>query len=72
MFPEQRERISLLKSTNGHFARLVDEHDALDQRITRMLSYAEPGTPEEVEQLKKKKLRLKDEVAAMLKQTATP
>jgi uncharacterized protein YdcH (DUF465 family) len=68
MFPEHRERISQLKSTNGHFARLVDEHDALDQRIARMVSFAEPGTPLEIEQLKKKKLRLKDEVGALLKQ----
>jgi uncharacterized protein YdcH (DUF465 family) len=69
MFPEYRERISQLKSTNGHFARLVDEHDALDLRIARMVSFAEPGTPLEIEQLKKKKLRLKDEVGALLKQT---
>lgn len=67
MFPEYRERISQLKSTNGHFARLVDEHDALDQRIARMVAFTEPGTPLEIEQLKKKKLRLKDEVGAMLK-----
>jgi uncharacterized protein YdcH (DUF465 family) len=70
MFPEHRERISQLKSTNGHFARLVDEHDALDLRIARMVSFAEPGTPLEIEQLKKKKLRIKDEVGALLKQTA--
>jgi uncharacterized protein YdcH (DUF465 family) len=70
MFPEHRERISQLKSTNGHFARLVDEHDALDLRIARMVSFAEPGTPLEIEQLKKKKLRLKDEVGVLLKQTA--
>ena len=72
MFPEYRERISQLKSTNGHFARLVDDHDHLDQRIARMVAHQEPGTPLEIEQLKKKKLRLKDEVGAMLKQAATP
>jgi uncharacterized protein YdcH (DUF465 family) len=72
MFPEYRERISQLKSSNGHFARLVDEHDALDQRIARMVAFAEPSTPLEIEQLKKKKLRLKDEVSAMLKLSTTP
>jgi uncharacterized protein YdcH (DUF465 family) len=72
MFPEYRERISQLKSSNGHFARLVDEHDALDLRIARMVAFAEPGTPLEIEQLKKKKLRLKDEVGAMLKLSTTP
>lgn len=72
MFPEHRERISHLKATNGRFARLVDEHDALDQRIARMVAFAEPGTPLEIEQLKKKKLRIKDEVGALLNQTATP
>ena len=71
MFPEYRERINQLKSTNGHFARLVDEHEALDQRISRMVAHNEPGTPLEIELLKKKKLRIKDEVGAMLKQDAT-
>jgi len=70
MFPEYRDQISQLKSVDAHFVKIFDEHNALDERIKRMESHAEPGTPLEIEQLKKEKLRLKDEVYAVLKKTA--
>ncbi len=70
MFPEYRDQITLLKSTDAHFVRIFDEHNALDQQIKRMESHNEPSTPIQIEQLKKQKLHLKDEVFAMLKKAA--
>lgn len=67
MFPEYRDQITLLKSTDAHFVRIFDEHNALDQQIKRMESHNEPSTPIQIEQLKKQKLHLKDEVYAILK-----
>lgn len=69
MFPEYREQITLLKSTDAHFVRIYDRHNALDEQIKRMQSHAEPSTPIQIEQLKKEKLHLKDEVYAVLKKT---
>ena len=70
MFPEYRELISQLKTTDAHFTRLFDKHNALDHKIKRMESHEEPGTPVEIEQLKKEKLHLKDELYTILRKAS--
>lgn len=70
MFPEYRDQITQLKSTDGHFVRLFDDHNALDQQIHRMVSRTDPSTPEQIEQLKKEKLLLKDQIYVILKKAA--
>lgn len=67
MFPEFRDLISKLKTEDAHFARLFDKHNELDQRIKNIESNIELGTPTEVEDLKKEKLHLKDELYSILK-----
>ena len=67
MFPEYRELITRLKTTDRHFTNLFDKHNELDQKIQNMISHVESGTPEEIEILKKEKLHLKDELYAILK-----
>lgn len=67
MFPEYRDKITHLKTCDAHFIRMFDEHNALDAQILRMESHIDPSTPLEIEQLKKEKLRLKDEIYAILK-----
>lgn len=68
MFPEFRDLISVLKNEDGRFSRLFDKHNELDQRIKNMEANIELATPAEVEQLKKEKLQLKDEMYQILKQ----
>ncbi|MGV6473054.1 YdcH family protein [Azotobacter vinelandii] len=70
MFPEYRDLITRLKTEDAHFARLFDAHNALDQRIKNMEAHIEPGTPAEIENLKKEKLNLKDRLYAILKGAA--
>ncbi|MBA3056569.1 MAG: DUF465 domain-containing protein [Gammaproteobacteria bacterium] len=70
MFPEFREEITQLKTTDGHFARLFDQHNALDLQIQRMQSRIEASTPVQIELLKKEKLQLKDQIHAILKKAA--
>ena len=67
MFPEHRELISRLKTSDHHFAKLFDKHNALDQKVQNMESGAEPGTHTEIEALKKEKLLIKDQIYAILK-----
>ena len=69
MFPEYRDQISKLKTTDKHFLHLFDKHNALYQKIKNMESHLEPGTPEEIETLKKEKLNLKDQLYAVLKKS---
>ena len=67
MFPEFRDLITKLKTEDAHFANLFDKHNELDQRIKNIESNIELGTHNEVELLKKEKLRLKDAMYEVLK-----
>ena len=66
MFHEFRDLISELKTSDRYFQGLFEKHNALDQKIKNMESRLEPGTPEEVEVLKKRKLAIKDELYSLL------
>lgn len=70
MFPEYRDLISKLKTTDHHFQRLFDKHNELDERIKRMEEGIEPGTHEQIETLKKEKLLLKDQLYDILRKAA--
>ena len=70
MFPEYRELITKLKASDRHFSHLFDKHNDLDQQILRMEAHAEPGSPLQIETLKKEKLLLKDQLYAVLKKTS--
>lgn len=67
MFPEYRDQISTLKTRDAHFARLFDRHNDLDHEISNMEAGIVPGTPYEIERLKKEKLLLKDQLYAILR-----
>ena len=70
MFPEYRDLISKLKTTDRHFLNLFDQHNALDQKINNMVEGIEPGSHAEIETLKKEKLGLKDELYNLLKKAS--
>lgn len=67
MFPEYRDLITRLKTTDRHFQNLFDKHNELDQKIKNMENHVEAGTPLEIEILKKEKLALKDELYEVLR-----
>ena len=71
MFPEYRDLITKLKGQDAHFTRLFDKHNNLDQVIKNKEAHIEPGTQIEIEQLKKEKLAIKDQLYAILKQAST-
>jgi uncharacterized protein YdcH (DUF465 family) len=70
MFPEYRDLISELKTTDRHFLSLFEKHNELDQKIKNIESRIEPGTHEEIEILKKEKLALKDQLYGLLKKAS--
>jgi len=70
MFPEYRDLITSLKGHDIHFTRLFDKHNELDQLIKNKEAHIEPGTHVEIEQLKKEKLLLKDQLYAVLRLAA--
>lgn len=65
-FPEAAEAIHALKGANAHFARLADEYHSVNRQIHRIEAEIEPTSDEVLEDLKKQRLYLKDEIAAMI------
>ena len=70
MFPEYRDLITQLKTTDSHFLNLFEKHNELDQRIKNMESGIEPAINLDIEALKKEKLALKDELYQILRKAA--
>jgi uncharacterized protein len=65
-FPEERDRITELKTSNGHFARLAEEYNEINRAIHRIETRVEPTSEDIEEELKRRRVRLKDELAGML------
>ena len=65
-FPDQRERITKLKTSNGRFSRLAEEYNELNRTIHRIETRVEPAPEDVEEELKRRRVRLKDEIAQML------
>lgn len=68
MLHEYRDLISELKQSDHHFAKLFDEHNALDEEVDRLEN--DPvavSRHDEIEQKKRRKLQLKDEIYDILR-----
>ena len=66
-FPEYKEKMHALKQESAHFARLSDEYHEVNRAIHRMQERIEPVSEDAEEEMRKKRLALKDEIAAILK-----
>ena len=66
-FPEYKDAIHKLKMAGGHFVVLIEKYEELDKHIYRIEDGSEPGEDAYVEQLKKERLALKDEILQILK-----
>ncbi len=69
-FPEYREKIHVLKVSERHFAKLFDEYDLVTHAVHRIEAGAEAASDERLEELKKRRLRLKDGLFKRLKEDA--
>ena len=65
-FPQHKDAIHHLKMENNHFKKLFDEYHELDRHVYRIEAQNETVTDEHLEDLKKKRLHLKDELYKML------
>jgi len=68
-FPEYRDAIHDMKMNNNHFARLFDEYHDVDHEVVRIENGAEASSDEYLEDRKKVRLNLKDELFEMLRKT---
>ncbi|GAB5499777.1 MAG: DUF465 domain-containing protein [Pseudohongiellaceae bacterium] len=65
-FPELRERIHELKTSNNHFRKLFDEYHELTTNIENMEKEGKPVSTQIEEEAKMRRVHLKDELYNML------
>ncbi|WP_151719884.1 YdcH family protein [Gemmobacter serpentinus] len=61
-FPAEALRISALKETDAHFARLVEEYHQVNRAVHRAETRVEPVSPERETELRKTRAALKDQI----------
>lgn len=66
-FPEYNERITQLKTTDNHFAKLFDEYHDVDRQVYRVEAQQEAMSDTALEDAKKKRALLKDQLYNMLR-----
>jgi len=64
--PEYKDLIPALKTTNGHFAKLMTDYDDLTREIEKIENNGINTSDEANEALKVRRVKLKDELAGML------
>jgi uncharacterized protein YdcH (DUF465 family) len=65
-FPQEAPFIERLIRTNYEFRRLAERYDEVNRHIYRIESEEEPTADEVLEKLKKRRLKLKDDISAIL------
>ena len=65
-FPDKVEKIHELKTRDAHFQKLFDEYHDVNRAIHRAETNVEPTDQFHEENMRKQRLRLKDEIARML------
>ncbi len=69
-FPELESRIHELRKAYGTFSQLMDQYDEIDTQIRDLEALGQPVADETIEDLKKRRVRLKDRLYALLKTSA--
>lgn len=65
-FPEHVDRMTALKQSDAHFARLADAYHEVNRAIHRSEARIETLSDEAEETLRRDRVRLKDEIYAIL------
>ena len=65
--PEYRDQIHNLKTSNNHFARLFKEYHEVDHEVHRIETGVENTSDDYLDEKKKERLHLKDEMLEIIK-----
>ena len=66
-FPNDAQKISALKGTNAHFAKLLVDYDQVNDKVHRAEKRLDLLTEAEEEVLRKTRSHLKDQIASALR-----
>jgi hypothetical protein len=67
-FSEYQDKISVLKTENNHFRKLISDYDEMEHQIHRINNGDEIMIDEAFKELKVKMLHLKDEIFTIIKE----
>ncbi|MEQ8481386.1 MAG: YdcH family protein [Hoeflea sp.] len=65
-FPEHAAKMHELKQSDAHFAKLSDAYHEVNRAIHRAETNVEPTDDFHMEEMRKERLKLKDEIYGML------
>ncbi|MDG4647476.1 YdcH family protein [Roseibacterium sp. SDUM158017] len=65
-FPQDAEKIHELKVSNPHFAKLMEAYHDVNRSVHRAETGVEPVDQATETEMRKERMRLKDEIAGML------
>ncbi|MFD1326650.1 YdcH family protein [Mycoplana ramosa] len=65
-FPDYVGKIRHLRETDGHFRRITDEYEVVNRGIHRAETNIEPADDFHMADMRKERMRLKDEIYGML------
>jgi len=65
-FPDDAEVLRQLKASDAHFQALAARFEELDEEAHRITGGAEPASDVRLEELKKRRLALLDEIAVLV------
>ncbi|GAA5072290.1 YdcH family protein [Roseibacterium beibuensis] len=65
-FPNDADKIHTLKMSDPHFSKLMDEYHEVNRAVHRAETGVEPIDQSAETQMRKERMRLKDEIAGML------
>lgn len=69
-FPADAEKMTALKVSNAHFAKMLVDYDAVNDKIHRSETRIDLLSEAEEADLRKKRSHIKDEIARTLRETA--
>lgn len=68
-FPHFAERMHDLRATDSHFAKLFDDYHVQNRAVHRAETHVEPTSDAHMTELRRERMRLKDEIYSYLKAT---
>ncbi len=66
IFPDAADILQTLKTENGHFMTLAERFEPIDDEIKKIEAGLEPSSEIRLEDLKKQRLLIKDEIATLI------
>lgn len=66
-FPEYADKIHELTQSDAHFARMAEEYHKINREVHRAETDVEPTSDDHLVEMRKERMRLKDELYKMLK-----